>query len=144
MAAFEARCPVEQRDWHLVRERGQVVGCLLLRGLSATDPVELMYWGLIPEARGRRMGDRLLQLGQQLAGQRGKLLVACIDQANQPAWKAFQRAGFWACGRQQLYIRPLDRSAMAARRDPASNGYVLAAGRRQRARAERMVFHFRH
>lgn len=111
LAAWEARCPQRPRDWYVATYEGRAVGCLLLRGEERAAEVELMYWGLLPESRGRGWGVQTLQLAQTIAARRGCLLVGSVDEANAPACKAYRRAGFLPCAQHELYVRFLQSAA---------------------------------
>ncbi len=105
LAAHESRCRPAERDWYFVSVAGEIIGCLLMCWCEQDALSELLYWGLIPVARGRRVGLDLLNVALQRATGLRRLLVACVDQANQPALKSFQRAGFVEVARRQLHIR---------------------------------------
>ncbi|MDX1964212.1 MAG: GNAT family N-acetyltransferase [Pirellulales bacterium] len=97
-----------------------LIGCVLLAvhpegenathckdALPAGGLLELLYWGVIPEARGQRYGKKLVAWaiwrGKCL---RAKALVATVDVANTPALGVYQELGFvealrldlWGCG----------------------------------------------
>ena len=47
--------------WSLARRADQDVGCLLLTDHPSSDYLELVYMGTVPEARGQRIGQRIVQ-----------------------------------------------------------------------------------
>lgn len=105
LVAWEARCRPLPRHWYVATCGGRAVGCLLMRVSVPAAEVELVYWGLLPAARGRGWGVRLLQLAQAIAARRGGLLGGCVDEANTPACKSYRRAGFLLSAEHDLYVR---------------------------------------
>jgi mycothiol synthase len=82
--------------WHLISDvENNDLGVLLLNRLHRQPGYELVYVGLVPEARGRGLGDSLIRLAiNALAKERGGQIVTAVDAANLPARKLYHRHGF--------------------------------------------------
>jgi len=87
--------------------------CLLNGAHPATGSagsVELVYLGLVPEARGRGLGRRLLEHGLALLkGRSERAVVLAVDERNTPAMKLYREAGFRPSLRRVAFIRPVVR-----------------------------------
>jgi GNAT superfamily N-acetyltransferase len=93
-------------DWYFVEEQGADVGTLLLTEHPGHGNWELVYMGVIPEARGRRLSDRIVNFALEVASRRGaERLVLAVDEANTPALRAYERAGFVVWDRRIVYAR---------------------------------------
>lgn len=93
--------------WWLVFRGAQPVGCMLFNVCRGPSSVELVYFGLAPELRGRGLGSRLLAFG--LAGVRGTdaAEIACaVDTRNTPAMRLYRRAGFRPFAKRAAMVRP--------------------------------------
>lgn len=81
--------------WLLVRNRGEDIGCLLLTDHPADGALELVYLGLVPEARGRGYGIEMVRHAQWLTREAGRSrLLLAVDADNAPAIDIYARAGF--------------------------------------------------
>jgi mycothiol synthase len=82
--------------WHLVSDiDNHDLGVLLLNRLHRQAGYELVYIGMVPEARGRGLGNMLLRLAiNNLAREGGGQIVTACDAANNPARKLYQKHGF--------------------------------------------------
>jgi GNAT superfamily N-acetyltransferase len=70
-------------------------------GVPADEPgvVELISMWVSPTARGRGVGDRLIQAVEQWARQgQAKVLRLCVIQGNEAAERLYQRCGFVGTG----------------------------------------------
>lgn len=80
--------------WFCLVENGQPRGVLLLAKVPGHDALELVYLGLAPAARGRRLGDALLQLALHEVGDRHlSQLTLAVDEQNVPAIRLYHRHG---------------------------------------------------
>ncbi|MBI1904453.1 MAG: GNAT family N-acetyltransferase [Planctomycetia bacterium] len=102
--------------WLLVRDgvrdadhgagRGDI-GCLIL-ARHEEGLFELVYMGLVPEARGRGLGLSITRHAQQLARQLGgKQLILAVDAKNAPARALYARAGFLPIEIKEAYFKVL-------------------------------------
>ncbi len=83
-------------------------GILLLAPMSKHDSMELIYLGLSPAFRGRRIGAALMRRAM-LATQERSLARLClaVDSLNIPALKLYYRHGMERVGSRVALIRPL-------------------------------------
>ena len=77
----------------------------LLAPSPSTDSTEVIYLGLVPEARGRGLGSALLAHGMTLAAQRPEPNIAlAVDARNSPALALYTHAGFCALRRREAFV----------------------------------------
>lgn len=92
-------------DWMLARRDGTDIGCLLLANHAADDHLELIYFGLVPQARGQGYGRELLSHALWRARLlRRRRLVLSVDAANEPAIALYASAGFVAWDRRAVHL----------------------------------------
>jgi mycothiol synthase len=105
---YQATGEFDPTRWFIVRQRQSDIGCLLLADHPQFAQWELIYMGLIPEARGRGWGVAMVRHAQWLTGQAGrKRLVLAVDAANAPALAVYASAGFVAWDHRSVYLRNL-------------------------------------
>jgi GNAT superfamily N-acetyltransferase len=93
-------------DWYFVTEKGRDLGALLLAEHPGFGNWELVYMGLIPSARGCGCGSRIIRFALDVAARRGaERLVLAVDDANAPALRAYEHAGFVRWDRRIVYAR---------------------------------------
>lgn len=92
--------------WMFVRSGGEDVGVLLLTEHPQARHWELMYLGLVKEARGRGRGRQIARYAQWLA-QREKIerIVVAVDASNRPAVAVYQQTGFEMWDMRAVYVR---------------------------------------
>ncbi|MCA9168567.1 MAG: GNAT family N-acetyltransferase [Planctomycetales bacterium] len=80
---------------HVLREDGKVAGYSEVR-LSLPDEVELVYFGLAPEYRGRGLGKRFLAWTLNFAWSHGpaRVWLHTCDRDHQAAIPNYEQAGF--------------------------------------------------
>lgn len=92
--------------WLFVRESQRDVGVLLLTEHAAAKHWELLYVGLVPSARGRRLGCAAVRHAQTLAHAAGaERIVLAVDAENFPAIKMYNETGFTAWDRRAVFVR---------------------------------------
>jgi mycothiol synthase len=98
--------------WFLLTENGEPLGVLLLGLATHANALELVYLGLIPEARGRGLGNLLMNLALVSVNQtnRAELTVA-VDSRNEPAMRLYFRHGLRKFGSRAALIRKLSMDA---------------------------------
>jgi len=98
----------EAHLWTLLRVSGRPAGVLLLNPAPPGEKIELVYLGLIPEARGRGLGSRLLRHGLRQIHQRTESTVSlAVDEQNTPAIQLYKQQGFRRVMRRMAMIRSL-------------------------------------
>jgi len=94
--------------WMIAQSRTEDIGCLLLAEHAPQRLWELVYMGIVPEARGRGLGLELTRYAQWL-GRREKIerLLLAVDAANEPAIAMYAAAGFVCWDRRSVFVRVL-------------------------------------
>jgi mycothiol synthase len=108
LASYRAVGVFDPSRWFIVRQCASKsdVGCLLLAEHPAQNHWELVYMGLVPEARGCGIGLEIVRHAQWLCGKsRAERLVLAVDAANVPAISAYAAAGFETWDRRSVYLR---------------------------------------
>jgi len=96
----------EPQLWSLLRLDGEAVGAVLLNANG--DAIELVYLGLAPTARGRRLGGILLRRAlAALVGRRERFISLAVDRKNEPALRLYRSLGFVHGQERLAMIRPL-------------------------------------
>lgn len=94
--------------WMFVQSEGRDVGCLLLADHPQLNQWELVYMGIVPEARGNRWGAIVTAHAQSLAKRAGRdRLVLAVDALNDPAIAAYSRAAFVEWFRRVVLLKKL-------------------------------------
>ncbi len=94
------------QEWYIVRQDDVGVGVLVLADHPAHDMWELVYMGIVPEARGQQLGGMVVKFGQSRAQQAGRRqMMLAVDAMNVPGLKMYEQAGFSACDRRNVYWR---------------------------------------
>jgi len=92
--------------WFFVQREDHDVGALILTDHPEGGNWELVYMGLVPEARGNGLGRQILDFAMWQAGLGGaERLVLAVDEANQYAREMYERAGFVAWDYRTVYAR---------------------------------------
>lgn len=80
--------------WFLLRDGGKGLAVLLLNASTQHGAAELVYLGVAPSARGRRLGDFLMRLAMAEAARREFTeITLAVDSQNQPALQLYYRHG---------------------------------------------------
>lgn len=108
LAGYRSTGVYDPSRWLLVQIGNEDVGCLILSADPHHEHWELTYMGVVPEARGRRLGLAIVRHAQWLAGRFGQQrLVLSVDAANAPAVEMYSCAGFVAWDRRHVLLKPL-------------------------------------
>jgi ribosomal protein S18 acetylase RimI-like enzyme len=103
---YQATGVFRPENWLFVRNSGEDVGVLLLADHPKARHWELMYMGLMPEARGRGWGRQITRYAQWLArGANVERIVVAVDAANEPAVAMYRSSGFEMWDRRAVYAR---------------------------------------
>lgn len=98
--------------WLFVRANGKDVGCLLLADHPELQQCELVYMGIVPEARGNGFGADVTAHAQTLARRaRRERLVLAVDASNDPAIVAYVEAGFVEWFRRAVLLKSFSSAA---------------------------------
>ncbi|HZZ29412.1 MAG TPA: GNAT family N-acetyltransferase [Pirellulales bacterium] len=104
--------------WFFVRQQNADMGCLLLADHPMHSNCELVYMGLIPEARGHRWGLEIVRYAQWQAGnfnyaektaggKSAERMVLAVDATNSPAISMYAAAGFETWDRRSVFLREI-------------------------------------
>lgn len=108
LAGYRAAGAFDPSRWLIVRHSDRDVGCLLLADHAESDQWELVYVGLVPEARGRGWGVEITRQAQWLTRQAGRpRLTLAVDAANEPAIDMYAQAGFYSWDKRSVWLRVL-------------------------------------
>ncbi|GAA4423074.1 GNAT family N-acetyltransferase [Bremerella cremea] len=100
--------------WFQLHHRGVPAGVLILAHHQDANQLELIYFGLVPAVRGRKLGGEVLRLVIDIARQLDcQSVVTGADQRNLPALSLYRRFGFHQVDSKQLYLLSLRRGNMA-------------------------------
>ncbi len=93
--------------WQYLTLDGEEAGALLLAEFPETRQLELVYMGIVPEARGRGIGAVAVSRAQAMAlDRRVERMVLAVDVRNKPARDIYHRAGFRQWAERYAYLRP--------------------------------------
>jgi ribosomal protein S18 acetylase RimI-like enzyme len=96
--------------WFVAMNGDEPVGCLLLADHPRQENLELVYMGVVPSARGRGWGAKLVRQAQWIARQSARQrLVLAVDETNWPALAIYQAAGFQVWDQRVCYLAVFDR-----------------------------------
>lgn len=108
LAGYRAVGRYDPAFWKIARHGADDVGCVLVNVHEDVHHAELVYLGLVPEARGRGWAVELVDRARQLAREAGcQRMVLAVDDANEPAKRLYARCGMEEFGRRQLWIHPV-------------------------------------
>ncbi len=108
LEGYRAAGVFDPNRWIIVRHRETDIGCMLLTDHPQNNQWELVYLGVVPEARGHGWGVAMVRSAQWLARQAGRpRLVLAVDAANLPAIATYATAGFVAWDHRSVYLRVL-------------------------------------
>ena len=97
--AFDPRC------WHLYRADGRDLGVVLMAPHPAEAMRELVYLGIVPQARGKGLGHTLLLTALHAARDAGtKGVYLAVDAKNTYACEIYERLGFAEFLRRAVHI----------------------------------------
>ncbi|MFV2068259.1 MAG: GNAT family N-acetyltransferase, partial [Pirellulales bacterium] len=101
--------------WLFVRSGARDIGCLFLTDHPQSQQVELIYMGIVPEARGKGCGILITGHAQWLTrlAERPRLVLA-VDASNGPALSMYDAAGFVAWAKRSVFMRSLNDAALLA------------------------------
>jgi len=94
--------------WYLLSVNQKPCGVLLLGTATHAKALELVYLGLVPEARGRGLADVLMNIAllSVLRRNRSELTLA-VDSRNAPATRLYYRHGLKKVGSRAALIRKI-------------------------------------
>lgn len=115
LSGYQTSAGFAPQHWYTVTDEGAPVGCLVL-AVHRTEPqeeesaavVEIAYMGLVPEARGRGLGRRLVRHACEVAQEIGATrLILAVDRQNEPARVLYEQAGLKRILRETVWVKSL-------------------------------------
>ena len=98
--------------WRLYKSGQEDIGVLLMNEHPEQNAIELVYFGIVPEFRGKRLGRRILTEGIQAAAITGRAaFFLAVDCENIYANRLYGELGFSEMARRQVMLRRSDRLA---------------------------------
>jgi len=106
VAGYRSTGVFRPENWLVVRGGGQDAGVLMLADHPAAGHWELVYMGLVPEARGRGWGRKIARHAQSLARAANvERIVTAVDATNEPALRMYCAVGFQLWDRRTVLVR---------------------------------------
>jgi len=107
----------DPKHWYLLLEEERPVGVLLLASSGREAGImELVYLGLPPEARGRKLGELLVRQAMAVVAAEGhQRLSLAVDARNIPALKVYYRHGMNRIASKLAMMRDLRITRIADR-----------------------------
>lgn len=95
LAGHRAAGEFAEHLWVVAGSESEPLGVLLLARLKAVNSLEIVYLGVVPEARRRGVGGVLLSKAAELARRESVTsLTLAVDRRNGPARRLYGRHGF--------------------------------------------------
>jgi ribosomal protein S18 acetylase RimI-like enzyme len=92
--------------WFLMLIDGQPAGVLLMGTATHANALELVYLGLVPEARGKGLGDILVNLALLTVYRQNRSdLTLAVDSRNTPATRLYYRHGLKKVGTRAALVK---------------------------------------
>jgi len=111
VAGHQASGIFDPNLWLLLQEGETTLGVLLLSQSLRSDSIELVYLGLTPSARGRKLGELIMrQAFSSVAAQQQPKLCLAVDSQNTPALKLYYRHGMHRIASKLALLRDLRNS----------------------------------
>jgi mycothiol synthase len=108
IAGHKAAGEFDPKLWWVLYERDQPLAVLLLSRIPQGATMELVYLGLAPTARGRGIGDLLMQHAFAVGAAEGlENLSLAVDSRNEPALRLYYRHGLRKIGSRTALLRDL-------------------------------------
>jgi len=108
IAGHKATGEFDPARWLLLVEDAAPLGVMLLSPVPRGDAVEVVYLGLVPDARGRGLGDFMMKHAAHVVAQSPcSRLSLAVDAGNTPALKLYWRHGLQTICRKLAMLRDL-------------------------------------
>jgi mycothiol synthase len=120
IAGHKATGDFDPKRWMLMYDESGPVAVMLLNRSPHSDGVELVYLGLVPEARGHGVGDLMMRVALASIAKDGRCQVSlAVDARNTPALKLYYRHGLHRVGSRVALLRDLRASHPAPAAEPS-------------------------
>lgn len=116
LATHRATGVFDPGNWLVATLDGVPVGILLLAGVTGRATFEVVYMGVVPKARGRGIGDALLERAVDICrGQGHAALTLAVDSTNEPARRLYDRWSLREFDRRRAWFSPNPQNRPARR-----------------------------
>ncbi|MGY8771614.1 MAG: GNAT family N-acetyltransferase [Pirellulales bacterium] len=106
LTGYQASGQFDPNLWYAVSDATRQVGCLLLAPYPESQQTELVYCGILPEARGQQYGKQMVHFAQYQTKLQGHdRLVLAVDQRNTPAINIYDDCGFVTFETKRALVR---------------------------------------
>ncbi len=106
LTSYQATGNYQRQHWFFVQHQERDVGALLLAPHGSGEVWEVVYMGIVPDARGHGFGCQLVQHAfWRTAHGGGNRLVLAVDESNSPALSMYHRMGLTGWDRRQVHVR---------------------------------------
>ena len=110
IASHKANGVFQPDSWWIAEIDGRSAGCVLLNGANDGTSWDVVYLGVCPVDRGRRLGRGMLAYAAEQARLRGvSWLTLAVDKNNTYARNAYETLGFRETRRRCAYLISLGR-----------------------------------
>jgi ribosomal protein S18 acetylase RimI-like enzyme len=127
LQGYRSSSAFDPASWFHIKDRtDHDIGCLVMAShrdthSSVPDPTntvsELVYMALVPEARGRGLGQHLVHYAIERTREQGrKRVILAVDKANTPARSVYDQVGFRKMLSETVWVKRLN---SAKRENPA-------------------------
>jgi ribosomal protein S18 acetylase RimI-like enzyme len=128
IAAHQGTGKFDPNRWWLYRHQNRDAGVLFLNEHPERELLEIVYLGVVPEARGKGLGQLMVERALAEAHRAKQSLVLAVDTRNLPARQIYQKAGFLDVTVQSVHLR----QARANARVPQSTDYAQPQAKGER------------
>jgi ribosomal protein S18 acetylase RimI-like enzyme len=110
IASHQASGTYRPMLWRIAMQGDEPIGCVLMNVSHPTSNSapsgEIVYMGLRKEWRGKGLGERMLREALEMARNNGmRVMYLAADDANIPARRLYEKAGFSPLQRRRVLIR---------------------------------------
>ena len=89
-----AFCSEPEYEFFVARAEGRPLGFLLLDPRGAMNSPYVAIVAVAPEARGRRVGSRLMAFAEERCRHRARHIFLCVSSFNSRARRLYERLGY--------------------------------------------------
>jgi ribosomal protein S18 acetylase RimI-like enzyme len=112
IAGHKASGQFDPATWFALREGDATLGVLLVSQSLRGEAAELVYLGLAPPARGRKLGELMMRQALAAVASKGLArLCLAVDALNTPALKLYYRHGMQRIGSKLALLRDISTPA---------------------------------
>lgn len=107
LESYKAAGEFSPENWWLVENKGRDIATILVNNCHDGSSREIVYLGVVPEARRSGIARRLLLAALRTAAIDGyRSVIVSVDAENAPAMQLYQQCHFIPKARHAVFIRP--------------------------------------